>query len=184
MTAASTKTNSTTATTPRSIRKSVAAGGTRLARTAASAGLVLLCAACGATSSNDQRDVDIARAAEEAQETVDNYAVVRERAPGARASAVPKVRSATPAPRPSAVSTTVTEARYACAGMDDIGIRFDNRTESAMLRLPAQDGVRLTLNRGTDAPFYAGGGYEFHGEGREATLVRPNAGSVTCTAVS
>lgn len=152
-------------------------GGPSL-RSAAAVVLTLLAGGCGEPGGPaNERDADIARAADEARNSVDAYA--RQRA------AVRERRRSRPAATSSpATSDSVTTARFACDGLGAIRVRFDNRTDTARLRLADGQVAWLAVRRSAEGVWYAGEGFEFHGEGREATLLRPGAEAVTCTAVN
>jgi membrane-bound inhibitor of C-type lysozyme len=109
--------------------------------------------------------VDIAKAARAAQQSIGNYAGEQE--------------PTSPAPAPTIPDRIV--ATYRCDDSTGFRVTFDNQRDTATLALPGAT-VRLAGQRPASGIWYAGQGFELRGKGKAATLTRPGNPPITCRA--
>ncbi len=90
-------------------------------------------------------------------------------------------------PRPAPMPSPVTDgdrvvALYRCTDGTAFRATFDNDRDTATLTLPTGR-VTLKGQRPASGIWYAGSGYDLRGKGTAATLGRPKARPLTCTAI-
>lgn len=92
-----------------------------------------------------------------------------------------RIRATDFKPRPIATPANTPTARYSCGDLR-FTASFDNQGDSATLELPGETPMTLAGQRPASGIWYAGGGWELRGKGNTATLTRPGAPTVNCTA--
>jgi membrane-bound inhibitor of C-type lysozyme len=73
-------------------------------------------------------------------------------------------------------------ALYVCSGGGTVRVKFDNRADTATIATDETGPVTLLGQRPASGIWYAGGGYDLRGKGREATITMPRGTAVTCIA--
>lgn len=72
-------------------------------------------------------------------------------------------------------------AMYDCADGTVLAVRFDNRADTAAVRISGKP-LTLAQKRAASGIWYAGDGAELRGKGRAATWTAPGGAAVDCTA--
>lgn len=86
-------------------------------------------------------------------------------------------------PDPRAGLPPMISSRFACDNGSQIWVRFDNRDDTALLRLDDDLNIPLQGQSVASGIHYAGLGHDLRGKGGEVVLTRPTGDSVRCTAV-
>ncbi|MDR6113783.1 MULTISPECIES: MliC family protein [unclassified Sphingomonas] len=89
--------------------------------------------------------------------------------------------STMPDPRSSMPPMVSTDFR--CENGSRFWVRFDNRDDSALMRLDGDLAIRLTGQPVASGIHYAGFGHDLRGKGGEVVLTRPTGDSLRCQAV-
>ena len=98
------------------------------------------------------------------------------------------IRSADIKPRPGGTPTPVADApapaavaaSYRCVDGSRINVRFDNRADTATVRSAGKLVAVLKDQRPASGIWYAAGGYELRGKGREAIFSQPKLPPLAC----
>lgn len=94
-----------------------------------------------------------------------------------------RIRETALKPRPVPAIPETASATYRCDGAVTATVRFDNRADTASVRFDGGPTMVLQGQKPASGMWYSDGLYELRGKGREATLKRPEAEPLSCTAV-
>ncbi len=72
---------------------------------------------------------------------------------------------------------------FQCDNGSRFWVRFDNRNDSALMRLDDDLEIRLAGQPVASGIHYAGFGHDLRGKGGEVVLTRPTGDSLRCTAM-
>jgi hypothetical protein len=86
-------------------------------------------------------------------------------------------------PDPRSAMPPMISTNFQCENGSRFWVRFDNRDDSALLRLDGDLEVRLAGQPVASGIHYAGFGHDLRGKGGEVVLTRPTGDSLSCTAV-
>jgi len=86
-------------------------------------------------------------------------------------------------PDPRAAMPPMISTTFQCENGSRFGARFDNRDDSALLRLDGDLEVRMAGQPVASGIHYAGFGHDLRGKGGEVVLTRPTGDSLRCTAL-